>query len=92
MTSSSAVARAATRSPRTRAARRSAAVRSSSSVMPITPFSGVRISWLMLARNSDLARDASSACAGQVALGHVGAHRHDRGDLPASESSGNFTS
>ena len=30
--------------------------------MPITPLSGVRISWLMLARNSDLAREASIAC------------------------------
>ena len=28
---------------------------------PMTPFSGVRISWLMLARNSDLARLAASA-------------------------------
>ena len=31
--------------------------------MPITPFSGVRISWLMLARNSDLSREASTAAA-----------------------------
>ncbi len=30
--------------------------------MPMTPFIGVRISWLMLARNCDLARLASSAC------------------------------
>jgi hypothetical protein len=29
--------------------------------MPITPFIGVRISWLMLARNSLLARFAASA-------------------------------
>ena len=29
--------------------------------MPITPFIGVRISWLMVARNSDFARVASSA-------------------------------
>ena len=29
--------------------------------MPITPFMGVRISWLMLATNSDLRREASSA-------------------------------
>ena len=29
--------------------------------MPMTPFIGVRISWLMVARNSDLSRDASSA-------------------------------
>ena len=35
---------------------------SSSWVMPTTPFIGVRISWLMLARNCDLARLASSAC------------------------------
>ena len=34
---------------------------SSSAVMPITPFIGVRISWLMVARNSDLSRDVSSA-------------------------------
>ena len=40
---------------------RSSSVSSSSSVMPITPFSGVRISWLMLARNSDFACDASMA-------------------------------
>ena len=36
-------------------------VSSSSSVMPSTPFIGVRISWLMVARNSDLARCAASA-------------------------------
>ena len=30
-------------------------------VMPMTPFMGVRISWLIEARNSDLAREASSA-------------------------------
>ena len=29
--------------------------------MPITPFIGVRISWLMLARKADFMRDASSA-------------------------------
>ena len=29
--------------------------------IPITPFIGVRISWLMLARNSDLAWSASCA-------------------------------
>ena len=29
--------------------------------MPITPFIGVRISWLMVARNSDLATEAPSA-------------------------------
>ena len=39
----------------------SSGVSSSSSVVPITPFIGVRISWLMLARKSDLARLAASA-------------------------------
>ena len=29
----------------------------------MTPFSGVRISWLMLARNSDLIREAATASA-----------------------------
>ncbi len=38
-------------------------VSSSRPVMPITPFMGVRISWLMLARNSLLAALAASACA-----------------------------
>ena len=38
-------------------------VSSSSSVKPSTPFIGVRISWLMLARNSDLALLAFSAAA-----------------------------
>ena len=37
------------------------AVRRASESIPMTPFSGVRISWLMLARNSDLARVACSA-------------------------------
>ena len=32
-------------------------VSSSRPLMPITPFSGVRISWLMLATNSDLSRE-----------------------------------
>ena len=32
-----------------------------SSVIPMIPFMGVRISWLMLAKNSDLRREASSA-------------------------------
>ena len=41
--------------------RSSSGVSSSSSVMPITPFIGVRISWLMLARNADFSLDASSA-------------------------------
>ena len=35
--------------------------------MPMTPFIGVRISWLMVARNSDLRRDASSASADTAA-------------------------
>ena len=34
---------------------------SASAVMPITAFIGVRISWLMLARNSPLASVAASA-------------------------------
>ena len=37
------------------------AVVSRSSVMPRTPFMGVRISWLMLARNCDFVRLAASA-------------------------------
>src|SRR6266404_205617 len=36
-------------------------VSSARSVMPITPFKGVRISWLILARNSPFARLAASA-------------------------------
>ena len=61
----------------------SSRVSSSRSVMPITPFIGVRISWLMLARNSLLAwlatcaispgsaarSRAARACARAVALG-----------------------
>ncbi len=39
----------------------SSSVSSSSSLMPITPFIGVRISWLTLATNIDFSRDASSA-------------------------------
>ncbi len=39
----------------------SRSVSSSSPVMPMTPFMGVRISWDMFARNSDFARLASSA-------------------------------
>ena len=34
---------------------------SSSSVIPITPFIGVRISWLMFARNADFIAEASTA-------------------------------
>ena len=41
--------------------RRSARYRARARVMPMTPFIGVRISWLMFARNSLLARLASSA-------------------------------
>jgi hypothetical protein len=39
----------------------SSGVSSSRSVMPMTPFSGVRISWLMVDRKSPLRRVASSA-------------------------------
>ena len=48
---------------RTRKSRRSAssAVSSASSVIPKMPFIGVRISWLMVARNSLLARLPASA-------------------------------
>ena len=38
-------------------------VSSSSRVMPMTPFMGSRISWLMVARNMDLAALAASAAA-----------------------------
>ena len=41
--------------------RRKLRCRAASSVMPMTPFMGVRISWLMFARNSLLARLAASA-------------------------------
>ena len=53
--------RAADRLDVLRAARRRGRCPSSSSVMPSTPFIGVRISWLMLATNSLLARLACSA-------------------------------
>ncbi len=43
-------------------------VSSASSVMPMMPFIGVRISWLMLARNSLLARVAASAAARRAGL------------------------
>ncbi len=43
-------------------------VLASSSAMPSTPFMGVRISWLILARNSDLARSAASALNRESAL------------------------
>jgi hypothetical protein len=51
----------AARSRRTCAACWSARFRSSSSVMPSTPFIGVRISWLMRARNELFAWFAASA-------------------------------
>lgn len=38
-------------------------VSSSKPVIAMTPFIGVRISWLMFARNSDFARAAASAAA-----------------------------
>jgi hypothetical protein len=37
------------------------AVSNNRPVIPITPFIGVRISWLMFARNADFARLAASA-------------------------------
>ena len=39
----------------------SSRVKARRSAMPMTPFIGLRISWLMVARNMDLARLASSA-------------------------------
>ena len=48
----------------------------SSSAMPSTPFIGVRISWLILARNSDLARSAASAL--QQRCGCLGEGAADR--------------
>ena len=45
----------------TRAARGVSRVSSASSVMPMIAFIGVRISWLMLARNSPFAAAAASA-------------------------------
>ena len=47
--------------PGSRAAPRLRSVSRASSVMPMMPFIGVRISWLMLARNSLLSRLAASA-------------------------------
>ena len=46
---------------RTGAGCASSSVSSSRLVSPITPFIGVRISWLMVARNSDFSREDSSA-------------------------------
>ncbi len=45
----------------------SSSVSSSRAVSPITPFIGVRISWLMLARNSDFIRDPATASSRAVA-------------------------
>ena len=56
MIASSDVGRRRAPSAGSRAARRRASVSSSRSVMPMMPFIGVRISWLMLARNSLFAR------------------------------------
>ena len=63
MTSSSASPEFAAVSAYSRWLRASGPSSSSSSVIPITPLSGVRISWLMLARNSDFEREASTASA-----------------------------
>ena len=52
---------AADRARRSRSARASSLVSSSRLLKPITPFIGVRISWLIAARNSLLARLAASA-------------------------------
>ena len=49
------------RPARAAAGRRRASVRSSRSLSPMTPFIGVRISWLIVARNSDFSREASIA-------------------------------
>ncbi len=60
------VSRAAAEASATAAYRRcwaSSGVPPSSASMPTTPFSGVRISWLMLARNSLLALLAATAAA-----------------------------
>ncbi len=60
--------RMSARRRRTRAAHPLSAVSSSRLLIPITPLSGVRISWLMFATNSDLRREASTAraCAVRV--------------------------
>ena len=47
------------------------AVASSSSFMPITPFIGVRISWLTLRRNADFMFDASTASSRALPVGAV---------------------
>ncbi|ODN67685.1 hypothetical protein A6302_04370 [Methylobrevis pamukkalensis] len=60
---------------------RSSRVSSSRPAAPITPFIGVRISWLMVARNIDLARtadSASSALAASVPLRYSTAARERR--------------
>ena len=43
--------------------------------MPITPFMGVRISWLMFARNSLLARLASSALSRAIRISSTARRR-----------------
>ena len=86
MTVSSGVGRRLDQLAGTRAARASRSVSSSSSVMPMMPFIGVRISWLMLARNSLLARLAASAASlawrravlGRLAVGDVLHLGHDQ--------------
>ena len=47
------------------------ALSASTSTMPMTPFIGVRISWLMVARNADLARLAVSASSRAVSSGRL---------------------
>ena len=53
-------------------------VSSSSSVMPITPFIGVRISWLMLARKVDFICEAASAASRAAASSCSSATRASR--------------
>ena len=78
-------------------------VRSSRSLRPITPLSGVRISWLIVARNSDFCREAAIAssrawatsCLRALALGdprqllgHLLGHRLDQLEAPQRRSRG----
>ena len=60
------------------ALRGASGVSSSRSIMPITPFIGVRISWLMLARNCDFERFASSAWRASATASSVAASRARR--------------
>ncbi len=84
MTVSSESAELLTR-PRYSRCRGVSSVSRASSVMPMMPFIGVRISWLMLARNSLLARLAASAASlatpqlllRALDLGDVGAQADD---------------